>query len=71
VDSTDIFTVVSSLAWIFGLALGYLFGYFAGRARSRRRERRVPATREPRVPVTREPVTREAVTVPLPRIAAR
>jgi len=59
-DSADLFTVVSSLAWVFGLTLGYVLGYFAGRARTRRRAQTVKA-----VPA------REQVTVPLPRIAAR
>lgn len=61
-DSADLFTVVSSGAWVLGLAFGYLLGYFAGRARSRRRASAVPSVRKD---------IRHAMTVPLPRMAPR
>jgi hypothetical protein len=62
VDSADLFTLVSSGAWVLGLAFGYLLGYVAGQGRSRRKARTTPRTRRD---------IRHAVTVPLPPVLPR
>jgi hypothetical protein len=49
VSDADLFTVVSSLAWIFGLALGFAFGYFAGFSRGRGRRMAIRAERATRI----------------------
>jgi hypothetical protein len=64
VDSADLFTLVSSGAWVLGLAFGYLLGYIAGQARSRRR------AGSSTTPTTRRDI-RRAVTVPLPPMVPR